>query len=117
MIQGTWVPITAELGGHALPEDRLLSMKLILAKQNYTMLVGKTSDKGTVTLNSEVRPMAMDVRGTEGPNKGKTIPAIYQLAGDTLKVCYNLSGQERPTEFMTRPNTNLFLVMYKRQTT
>lgn len=116
MIEGTWVPITAELSGHALGEDRLVSMKLILAKQNYTMLVGKTSDQGTVILNTATHPMAMDIKGTEGPNKGRTIPAIYELAGDTLKVCYNLSGPERPTEFMTRPNTSLFLVTYKRQT-
>jgi len=36
--------------------------------------------------------------------------------GDTLKVCRGLRPeQERPTQFGTWPNTNLFLVTWKRQ--
>ena len=32
----------------------------------------------------------MDIKGTDGPNKGKTIKTIYKLDGDTLVVCYEL---------------------------
>jgi hypothetical protein len=35
--------------------------------------------------------------------------------GDTLRVCYDLSGKSRPTEFKTKEGTRLFLVTYKRQ--
>ncbi len=59
--------------------------------------------------------MALDVIGTEGPNKGKTIPAIFDLAGDTLKICYDLSGQARPTEFKSSPGTQQFLATYQRE--
>ena len=57
----------------------------------------------------------MDITGTEGPNKGKTFQAIYELDGDTLKVCYDLSGKGRPTEFKTAEGTQLFLVIYTRE--
>lgn len=56
----------------------------------------------------------MDVTGTDGPNKGKTIPAIYELDGDTLRICYDLSGKECPKEFKTEKNTKLYLVTYKK---
>ncbi len=56
----------------------------------------------------------MDVHGTEGPNKGKTYPAIVQLSGDRMKICYDLSGKARPTRFESKPKTLLFLAGYKR---
>ena len=56
----------------------------------------------------------MDITGTDGPNKGKTLLAIYEQEGDTLRVCYDLSGQGRPTELRTNEGTPLFLVTYQR---
>ncbi len=58
----------------------------------------------------------MAITGTKGPNQGKTIPAIYELNGDTLKVCYDLSGEGHPTEFQSKAGTKLFLVTYRRET-
>ena len=34
----------------------------------------------------------MTITGTEGPNRGKTFPAIYELKDDTLRICDDLSG-------------------------
>ena len=52
--------------------------------------------------------------GTDGPNKGKTFLAIVELDGDTMKVCYDLSGQARPTRFESKEKTLLFLAEYRR---
>ena len=56
----------------------------------------------------------MDIVGTDGPNKGKTILGIYELKEDTLRICYDLTGKGRPTEFVTKKDAPLFLVVYKR---
>jgi uncharacterized protein (TIGR03067 family) len=114
-MDGTWLPKSAELGGKAFPEETLKMMKLVIKGDTYTVTVGTMPDKGTVKRDTSAKPKAMDVTGTEGPNKGKTFPAIYELDGDTLKVCYNLGGKERPTEFKTKEGTQLFLVTYKRE--
>jgi uncharacterized protein (TIGR03067 family) len=53
--------------------------------------------------------------GTEGPNQGKTYPAIYELHEDTLRICYDLSGAKRPTKFRTVAGTRLYLVTYERK--
>ena len=59
--------------------------------------------------------IVLKITGVKGPNAGKTFPAIYELTADTLRVCYDLSGKKRPTEFATKPGTKLYLVTYKRK--
>jgi uncharacterized protein (TIGR03067 family) len=113
-IDGTWLATSAELGGVKLPEEANTRIKLTLNNGKYEV-VAESPDRGTVTYDTSAKPKAMDIKGTDGPNKGKTFPAIYELSDDQLMICYDLSGEARPTEFKSRPKTKLFLVTYKRQ--
>jgi uncharacterized protein (TIGR03067 family) len=112
-IDGAWLPSAAELGGQKFPDEVRKTMKLVVKDGNYTVTVGNEVDQGTIKLNPSAKPKAMDITGTDGPNKGKTIPAIYERNGDTLRICYDLSGKSRPTEFKSETGTQLFLVTYK----
>jgi len=114
-IQGTWLPSTAELGGKPFPDEVRKTIKLVVKDDKYTVTVGEGVDQGTVKLDPKAKPKAMDITGTDGPNKGKTFLAIYERDGDTLRVCYDLSGKARPTEFKSKEGTQLFLVTYKRE--
>jgi uncharacterized protein (TIGR03067 family) len=114
-LQGTWLPATAELGGKPFPDEVRKTIKLVVKDDKYTVTVGEQADKGTVKLKPSAKPKEMDITGTDGPNKDKTILAIYDLDGDTLRVCYDLSGKGRPTEFKTKEGTQQFLVTYKRE--
>jgi uncharacterized protein (TIGR03067 family) len=114
-IQGTWLPETAELGGKMFPDEIRKTIKLTIKDNKYKVEIGKITDEGTCKLKATAKPKELDITGTDGPNKGKTIPAIYELNGDTLRVCYDLSGKDRPTEFKTKEGTQHFLVTYKRQ--
>jgi uncharacterized protein (TIGR03067 family) len=114
-LQGTWLPSAAELGGKMFPDEVRKTIKLVVKDDKYTVTVGKEVDQGTVKLNPAAKPKEMDITGTDGPNKGKTFLAIYERDGDTLRVCYDLSGKSRPTEFKTKEGTQLFLVTYKRE--
>src|SRR2546430_12590847 len=115
MMEGTWLPVEGELGGQKFPEEVLKTIKLSMSDGKYTVKVGEQLDKGTVKLEPTTKPKAMDITGTEGPNKGKTFLAIYDLTGDTLRICYDLAGKKRPTEFKTVKDTQQFLVSYKRE--
>lgn len=110
-LTGTWQAIEAELGGKPFPAETVRSIKLVLSAHDYQ--VG--NDFGTYEFDPTVTPAAMTIRGTKGPNQGKTILAIYELAGDTLRICYDLTGQKRPTAFATEPGTRQFLARYKRE--
>jgi uncharacterized protein (TIGR03067 family) len=119
MIEGTWTLLTAELAGQKLPDAGVKDTKLILADGRYTYRNAIGDDIGVYKLSapeSPEAPKAMDITGTEGPNKGKTFLAIYELTGDTLKICYDLTGKARPEQFATKAGTKHFLATYKRAT-
>jgi len=97
-----------------MAEALIKSISLKLDSGKYEVFVGEHPDRGTYTLDAASGPKRMTVTGTEGPNLGKTYPAIYELKGDTLRICYDLSGAKHPTEFKTVAGTKLYLVTYKR---
>ncbi|HEY7090299.1 MAG TPA: TIGR03067 domain-containing protein [Tepidisphaeraceae bacterium] len=113
-IDGTWLPAKAELAGKPWPEEVRKVTKLVVKGEDYLVTVGNSPDKGTIKLNPAAKPKEMDLTGVEGPNKGKTFLCIYEQNGDTLRICYDLSGKARPTEFKTTEGTQLFLVTYER---
>ena len=115
LVQGSWMPTNADWGGEPLTEAVLKSISLKLENGKYDVSVAGEPDKGTYTLDSTSKPKSMTITGTEGPNNGKTFPAIYELKGDTLRICYDLSGAKRPTEFKSIAGTKLYLVTYKRK--
>ena len=114
-MEGTWLASAAELGGEKFPDEVRKTIKLVIGDGKYTVTVGKNPDRGTVKVDPSKKLKEMDIIGTEGPNKGKTILAIYEMTDDTLRICYDLSGKARPSEFKTSKDTKLFLVTYKRE--
>src|SRR6266480_504826 len=87
-LQGEWIPVRAELAGKPMPDAVLKTISLKLTKNDYEVLVAGKPDKGTWTIDPAAKPKSMKVTGVKGPNAGKTFPAIYELAADTLRVCY-----------------------------
>jgi len=114
-MDGTWLPSAAELGGEKFPDEVRKTIKLVIDDGKYKVTVGKNPDRGTVKLDPSKKPKEMDILGTEGPNKGKRILAIYEMTDDTLRICYDLSGKARPSEFKTAKDSKRFLVTYKRE--
>ncbi len=114
-VEGTWIPAEAVLGGKPMPEAVRKSITLKLHSGKYEVLVGTNPDNGTYKIDSTSKPKAMTIVGTEGPNHGKTFPAIYEINRDTLRICYDLSGAKRPAEFKSIAGTRLYLVTYKRK--
>jgi uncharacterized protein (TIGR03067 family) len=113
MTTGDWQLVDGELGGKKFPSDVVKGIKMTLTADRY-VVTAENKDEGTVKYIPNTSPAAMEITGTAGPNKDKTFLAIYELQGDSLKVCYDLSGKARPTEFKSPPGTLLFLATYKR---
>ena len=114
-IQGNWTPVKGELGGRPMADAVLQTISLKLTDGKYEVFAGGHPDNGTYTLDSNTKPKSITVTGTNGPNSGKTFPSIYELKGDTLRICYDLSGMKRPTEFKSVAGTKLYLVTYGRK--
>ena len=113
-LEGSWLPAKAELAAQPMPDAVLKTIGLQITKNEYHVLVAGEADDGTWTIDPGAKPKGMTITGVKGPNAGKTFPAIYELKGDTLRVCYDLSGAKRPSEFKTVAGTQLYLVTYHR---
>ena len=115
-LQGSWIPVKAELGAQPLPTEVLKKITLTLTNHDYEVTVtGEQSDSGTWSIDPSSKPKGMTIVGTKGPNAGKTFPCIYDIKGNTFRICYDLSGAKQPTEFKTAAGTKLYLVTYNRK--
>jgi uncharacterized protein (TIGR03067 family) len=66
-------------------------------------------------VHPSAHPKTIDVTFTEGPEKGKSSYGIYELEGDTYRVCIGLTGKPRPTDFASTPGSGHVLEVLKRE--
>jgi len=114
-LEGTWVPFKAELSGDPAPQMALEKMRLVLGVASYAVhFGGETTDQGSYTLGLVEDFRTMTLVSLRGTNAGRTIPAIFQLNGDRLRICYGLEGT-LPTSFGSTAGTCYYLVSYRRK--
>jgi uncharacterized protein (TIGR03067 family) len=115
-IQGTWVMVALEVDGKPVPEEKIKGAILVVKGDKYVTQVKGKDYETTLTLDPTKKPKAIDMVFSEGDKKDKVLRGIYMIEGDTLKVCRGMRPeQERPTQFGTWPDTNLFLVTWKKK--
>jgi uncharacterized protein (TIGR03067 family) len=116
LLQGTWVMASMEREGHeAAPED-IKDMTAVYEGNRITLKAGdRVRRRGIVTLAPDRKPKAINTWDQDGPFEDETVPGIYELKGDTLKLAFARPGQERPTEFTTKSGTAVLVCVYKRQ--
>jgi uncharacterized protein (TIGR03067 family) len=113
--QGTWTFESSETGGKKLPAGELKGLILTFEGDKHTVKKGdQVIQVGTQKLDPSKSPKTIDVTLTEGPNKGKVLLGIYEIDGDTLKVCFDLQGKKRPTEFKSAAGSHTFVNVHKR---
>jgi uncharacterized protein (TIGR03067 family) len=66
------------------------------------------------TLDTSTSPKRMTITSTNGPNRGKTFLAIYEMKdAGSLRVSYDVSGTDFPTKFKAPKRTSLHLTGYR----
>lgn len=111
--QGTWTFESVEAGGKKLPADQFKGMTVTFEGDKYAVKIGDmVVEAATLKLDLSKSPKTFDSTVTFGPNKGKVYLAIYEMSGDTLKVCFDPEGKKRPTEF--KGESGAQLVVHKR---
>jgi uncharacterized protein (TIGR03067 family) len=113
-IEGTWMFESVETGGKVLPAAQFEGMTITFKGDKYAVKKGEeVIEAATQKLDPSKLPKTLDAVVTEGPNKGAVILGIYEISGDTLKVCFDPEGKSRPTEFKTGSGAQT-LVVHKR---
>lgn len=113
-LQGAWTFESVEAGGKKLPADQFKDMTVVFAGDKYSVKMGDmVVEAATLTVDPSKTPKTFDAKVADGPNKGKVYLAIYEISGDTLKVCFDGEGKQRPTEFKGAGGAQA-LVVHKR---
>jgi uncharacterized protein (TIGR03067 family) len=114
-LNGVWTPVSAVMDGKSMTTEECKSIHAVFHNGKYSVKVGDQTDTGTYTVDGSKDPKQVTIVGTEGPNKGKTIPAIFEREKDTLKVCYDMSGKAAPEKFESKADSKTFLVTYAKE--
>jgi uncharacterized protein (TIGR03067 family) len=121
-LQGKWVVIGREVLGKKATEKELEEVKtyVLIEGNKGKAWMEENGDKGdtsegTIELDPSAKPKAVDITYTRGLLKGCNVPAIYELKGDTLKVCFAWQSKNRPTEFLGDPDGKTVFIVYKRE--
>ena len=113
--QGTWTFESVEVGGKEVPVAEVKGITVTFAGAKYTVKKGdEVIQAATLKLDPSKSPKALDVTVAEGPNKGAVMLGIYEIRGDTLKVCFDPEGKKRPAEFKSAPGSQTFVAVHKR---
>jgi len=120
-LTGTWVMRKAEFSGKDFPPS---GIELQIAGDRYRIYSVSDSafpaDRGRLVIFGDElvgQARRLDAIGEAGPNEGKRFHSVYRLSanGRQLEVCYDLSQQERPTEFVSREGTQTFRATYSKK--
>jgi uncharacterized protein (TIGR03067 family) len=108
-MQGTWKVQGLTVGGMELPAAQVAKMSFTI-KGDEISPNNNPKDVAVLKLDPSHKPATMDL--TE-KNK-KTGQGIYEIEGDTLKMCFNEPGEGRPKEFRSAAGSKTVYLVLKR---
>src|SRR5262249_2075678 len=123
LLQGTWEWVSWTQGGKTIKRDDLgeddARPKALKFSGDKVLTVmvnpgGKEVEfKYAFQLDPSRKPKAIDLT-PEGEPKGMSGPGVYELEGDTLRVCFpGQPDQERPTKLASKEGESYLLLTYK----
>jgi uncharacterized protein (TIGR03067 family) len=115
-LDGKWVlkRVESSMGKQDLPEG---VGSAVFDKEKYTFKMGSMTEKGTMTFRLGKKPREVDVKISEGNDKDKTQFGLYELEGDTFKLCVAMAGEpesSRPKAIGYKEETQETLFIFNR---
>ena len=111
-LQGTWNVVSLEMDGQKYPA---VGAQIAVKGGRFTSLNMGAEYSGTMTVDESANPRTFDLLFDTGPEKGNRSLGIYELDGDTWKLCLGLTGKTRPTKFVSAPGSGHALEILKRE--
>jgi uncharacterized protein (TIGR03067 family) len=114
--EGVWSIALIEVDGVKRPAPSFATHKVIISKDGgFAVVQGTQVTRGVFKLDVTKTPKHWDQTITQGPGKGRTFSCIYELEGDTYKLCSSYRGGDRPGEFGSAPGSGLIFQVMKRE--
>lgn len=116
-LEGTWELTGLVDGGKTAPPEVLRGAKAMFTKDTFTLISPDGVEKTLYNIKTDAAksPKTIDITATEGTFKGEAVPAIYEIVGDTLRLCQpHRPGTPRPTRFAAPADSGLILMTFKK---
>ena len=113
--QGTWLVESQELDGKTAKTEEFKTRTFFCGADVFVIRKdGELLQLGLQRVDPSKSPKTINATITKGLYQGETMLGIYEIDGDRLKVCFDIEGQNRPSEFKTAAKEGRFLAVYKR---
>jgi uncharacterized protein (TIGR03067 family) len=112
-MQGDWQAVSWVVDGEKASDDDAQALFRTVKDDHYTVFqFDKEIGKGTFTIDPTTTPRTIDALPA-----GRTKPmlGIYELEGDTYKVCFARAGQKRPGDFTCPAGSEQVLTVWNRE--
>jgi uncharacterized protein (TIGR03067 family) len=114
LLDGEWTMVSVTTDGQSVPEAIAKTGKRVAMNNETTVTIaGQLVMKATYTIDPTKKPKTINYTMTDGPTKGQKQYGIYEIAGDTLRICFAPPGKKRPTEFAAKPGDGDTLTVWK----
>ena len=111
-LQGTWSIVSLEVDGQKM--EGAPSARIVVTGDRFTTSSMGATYEGVVEIDDAASPKHFNLVFTSGPEKGNTNRGIYELEGDTWRICLNMAGGARPAAFATTPGSGFALETLQR---
>ncbi len=96
--------------GETVPREKAVNHSFTF-KGSAIIPSDNPKDVATVKIDPAHKPTQIDI--TDGSKE--TSLGIYELSGNTLKLCVADPGEKRPTEFASPKNSKVYYLVLKRE--
>ena len=110
-LQGTWNVESLEMDGQASSPVMFASAKIVVEGNRFTTSGMGVDYTGVLTVDPTKTPRTFDLQF----EAGDMALGIYELDGDTWRICLAVAGNARPTTFATTPNSGHALEVLRRE--
>ena len=115
-LQGQWTISALEVNGADVAPEKLQGTVLTIKDDGYSVTLKDTTIRCKITLDPAKDPKEIDMLFLDGDNKDRTQKGIYRFQGETFQLVRGISPeQNRPRDFATWPNSNIFVVTWKKK--
>jgi uncharacterized protein (TIGR03067 family) len=117
-IEGDWVVESQITGGRPV-KSSIERHYIFSADGKWTMISSKAKAKNapsltrTYVVDASTNPPSIDMKTSSGLAQPNMV-GIIKVDGDTLTLCYNRTGEDRPKTFESPEDSTTILIIMKR---
>jgi uncharacterized protein (TIGR03067 family) len=111
-LQGNWQCENMVRGGEKAPEQDIKSTSLTVQGERWSVMIGGREEKGKFMEDATKKPKEITFTSDDGTER----KGVYEVEGDTLKICVSEPSEARPTELDSKAgSTNIYFVFKRKK--